>query len=313
MGEQAPVVASGPGAPALAPGRGDASPAEKPKEALQNPARQHPSAASAGETVAFKDAADGPAAAATPSPLKEASVGKGTATGGAVTASKEPPVLPSEPARNATSEAFAKAAAPDKIGGSNMFATDQPPGLSVTTPEHMVVLVGILAVILGIISCLRVVPPHLQPHYTDFRYLFDHEYEKQLLALTYQQFVVHAEKCKNAGKYLLTEKEWDDHFEIRSSNFIAPGNIYRLLAVMHPKFTGKEGFQYVTWVLAALVVAWMQFAIPSWIIWHSISTWDMQGVKDPLWFPQNLKRLGAYVAICQVFHDFTSLCVQNIL
>eukprot|EP00929_Paragymnodinium_shiwhaense_P039768 TRINITY_DN20849_c0_g1_i1.p1 TRINITY_DN20849_c0_g1~~TRINITY_DN20849_c0_g1_i1.p1 ORF type:complete len:333 (+),score=49.27 TRINITY_DN20849_c0_g1_i1:29-1000(+) len=62
-----------------------------------------------------------------------------------------------------------------------------------------------------------------------------------------------------------------DRLDPKSEDFVAPGNIYRLLAVLHP---GKVGWVlYMQWASKAAICAWMQVSMPIYIIRHIFQEW----------------------------------------
>jgi hypothetical protein len=107
------------------------------------------------------------------------------------------------------------------------------------------------------------------------------------------------------------QMEIDDKMDPKSEDFIAPGNIYRVLAVLHP---GKLG--YVTWsktAFKALVSAYMQIYIPYRIMRKTTEDWHCLGVKSPLWFLENAgsftSMMAALMSLCNMF---AGKCARNI-
>ena len=96
-----------------------------------------------------------------------------------------------------------------------------------------------------------------------------------------------------------------------STEFIAPGNIYRLLAVLHPGIIG-----YAAWfgyALRALIVAYMQIWIPYQIATNTLKRWQCLGVKSPLWFLANCGTFFAMVtALGTLCTMFAQKCVRHI-
>jgi len=97
-----------------------------------------------------------------------------------------------------------------------------------------------------------------------------------------------------------------------SKHFVAPGNIYRVLAVEHP---GRIGFkEYGNYCVKAGIVAYMQLYIPLSIIGGVFAEWQYAGFKSPMWFATNfwsfLTMLGGLGTLC---HSFKSYCEHLVL
>lgn len=99
------------------------------------------------------------------------------------------------------------------------------------------------------------------------------------------------------------EKEKKAQLDPESKDFIAPGNIYRLLAVLHPGVVG-----YVAWgkfAFKAAICAYMQLFLPYSIIKGIFKEWAILGVKSPVWFALNamtfITMFAALGSLCSLF------------
>jgi len=103
------------------------------------------------------------------------------------------------------------------------------------------------------------------------------------------------------------EKELDpDH-----PQFIAPGNIYRVLAVLHPGHIGW--FKWFHFIGQAFVVAYMQLYLPLGIVNDLFEDWEMNSVKSPLWFVEHgFTFLTQFGALASVLGIFSGLCETTI-
>jgi len=103
-----------------------------------------------------------------------------------------------------------------------------------------------------------------------------------------------------------------DKMDPKTDGFIAPGNIYRCLAVLHPGYIGYS--KWVQLALKALISSYMQLFIPYKIIRSSLDEWQMLGVKSPLWFMSNASTFASMMAaLLSLCNMFAGKCVMNIL
>jgi len=113
-----------------------------------------------------------------------------------------------------------------------------------------------------------------------------------------------------------TQEEIDAEYKARlsvdSDNFIAPGNIYRLLAVLHPGIIG-----YMMWskiAFKACVCAYMQVYLPFKMINNILLDWEFNGVKSPLWFMKEAAHFSTmFAALASLCTIFQGKCVKNVL
>jgi hypothetical protein len=109
-----------------------------------------------------------------------------------------------------------------------------------------------------------------------------------------------------AGAGLSKEEKEDiakQRMNIDSEHFVAPPNVFRICAVLHP---GKVGYpKYFQYCLQAGVTVYMQMFMPVKIIMDTLSAWKFGGVKSPIWFVSNamtfLTTFAALASICKVF------------
>lgn len=97
-----------------------------------------------------------------------------------------------------------------------------------------------------------------------------------------------------------------------SPHFIAPGNIYRLLAVLHP---GLIGFQaWFGYAFRGFICGYMQFYLPFNVITNVLTTWECVGIKSPLWFLANLTTFAAMAtALGSLSSMFAGKCSKHVL
>lgn len=105
--------------------------------------------------------------------------------------------------------------------------------------------------------------------------------------------------------------ELADRMDPKSTNFIAPGNIYRLLAVLHP---GKIGYhQWGKFAFKAGVCAYMQLYLPFKIIKNIFLEWTFHGYKSPLWFLSNgATFVTMFISVGSLCNLFAAKCAENI-
>lgn len=141
-------------------------------------------------------------------------------------------------------------------------------------------------------------------------------------------YEIHKNKLHHGAMY--TEAVWKERCDSmkapESSEFIAPGNIYRALAVLTPDNyfdadapeppTDKELSAYGNLCkrlcLKALIVAQMQLSLPAYIFMQDFNEWELTGVKAPLWFVFNPMALAAFMTIVTLFLSFAGKCVISI-
>jgi len=106
-------------------------------------------------------------------------------------------------------------------------------------------------------------------------------------------------------------KAAQDRLDPNSDKFICPGNIYRLVCVMHP---GEVGYkQWLKYCMKAGVCAYMQFYLPYNILSNILREWTFNGVKSPLYFGLNFfSFFTQFAALGNVCHLFVSKCTDVI-
>lgn len=107
-------------------------------------------------------------------------------------------------------------------------------------------------------------------------------------------------------------EERKDKMDPNTPGFIAPGNIYRCLAVNHPGVIGYRRWGQIAF--KALISAYMQLYIPYRIMKHTLEDWTLLGIKSPLWFASNAgtfaSMMAALLSLCNMF---ANKCVMNII
>ena len=104
--------------------------------------------------------------------------------------------------------------------------------------------------------------------------------------------------------------------DIGAADFLGHGNIFRVLAVLHPiplprgdtKRMPKGHLTLMKWIgfaMEAAVCAFMQVNLPLQILTDTLSKWELNGVKSPLWFIANLAffatTFATLASICNIF------------
>eukprot|EP00931_Biecheleriopsis_adriatica_P121055 TRINITY_DN96134_c0_g1_i1.p1 TRINITY_DN96134_c0_g1~~TRINITY_DN96134_c0_g1_i1.p1 ORF type:complete len:492 (-),score=120.24 TRINITY_DN96134_c0_g1_i1:43-1518(-) len=88
-----------------------------------------------------------------------------------------------------------------------------------------------------------------------------------------------------------------------SDQFVAKGNIYRVMAVVSPRRLGFA--KWFRLAAQAFVCAYMQLYLPYSIFMQVFSEWRLDGVKSPLWFASNAfhftTKVAALASVCKVF------------
>jgi len=98
-----------------------------------------------------------------------------------------------------------------------------------------------------------------------------------------------------------------------SENFIAPGNIYRVLAACPPGSPGVSFSRWLGWSSKAFICAYMQIYLPCGFLNDIFSEWKLDSIKSPIWFLTNagsfFTMFASLAAICSLF---ASKCSDNI-
>mmetsp|Transcript_99739 Transcript_99739/g.257707 ORF Transcript_99739/g.257707 Transcript_99739/m.257707 type:complete len:492 (+) Transcript_99739:58-1533(+) len=105
-------------------------------------------------------------------------------------------------------------------------------------------------------------------------------------------------------------KELADRLDPKSKDFIAPGNIYRLLAVCHPGVIGW--WAWLEFAVKAGICAYMQLFLPYKIIANTFKEWEIAGIKSPLWFIENALAFAAmFASLGSLCHVFQGKCATH--
>jgi len=116
---------------------------------------------------------------------------------------------------------------------------------------------------------------------------------------------------EESSKNPLHHDEQKARLDPMSPEFIAPGNIYRLLAVLHPGIIGFRAWG--GYAFRAAIVAYMQLWMPFQIITNTFKRWRWLGIKSPLWF---LANAGTFVAMVTALGSlcgmFAARCTSHI-
>mmetsp|Transcript_13200 Transcript_13200/g.24387 ORF Transcript_13200/g.24387 Transcript_13200/m.24387 type:complete len:462 (+) Transcript_13200:85-1470(+) len=108
-----------------------------------------------------------------------------------------------------------------------------------------------------------------------------------------------------------TEEEKKARLDPMSSEFIAPGNIYRLLAVLHPGILGCSA--WLKYAFKAAICAYMQLYLPYNVIKKVFRHWSLIGIKSPLWFVSNATTFASMLAaLGSLCNMFAGKCAKSI-
>jgi hypothetical protein len=77
--------------------------------------------------------------------------------------------------------------------------------------------------------------------------------------------------------------------------FIAPGNVYRLLAIMHPGVIGWHGYRVLAF--QAMICSFMQFYLPFCFTKSVLTHWEVAGVKSPFWYMESPVEIMAMMGL----------------
>lgn len=100
---------------------------------------------------------------------------------------------------------------------------------------------------------------------------------------------------------------------IDSHNFIAPGNVYRLLAMLTPKACGGW-VNYFTYAGHALVCAYMQLCLPLQLIRGTLYTWHLCGIKSFFWFATDFNEfVVSFVSLAALCFVVEGKCIESVV
>jgi len=136
----------------------------------------------------------------------------------------------------------------------------------------------------------------------------------RLALIAYLRSVWEGEARKNDPTISTVDKyeELKSRMDPKSTNFIAPGNIYRVTAVMHP---GVIGFRsWFLHFLGALVCAFIQLYVSVRIISDFSTEWECIGLKSPTWYSNNALDFLAMLAFTATLNlMFSGKASENII
>merc|ERR1740117_729387 len=97
--------------------------------------------------------------------------------------------------------------------------------------------------------------------------------------------------------------EFLDKLDPKAAEFIAPGNIYRMIAILSPEIVGMRWFVYLA---QGLICCFTQIALPMGLITGILSQYKCDGLKRPEWYVNNLGLLGteviALISLSNIFY-----------
>jgi hypothetical protein len=104
-----------------------------------------------------------------------------------------------------------------------------------------------------------------------------------------------------------------DKLDINSAKFICPGNIYRLVTVLHPGVVGFAAWgQYC---MKAGICAYMQLYLPINIMTHCFKIWQFNGVKSPVYYlmfgSSFFMQYLALASVCTLFASKTASVIET--
>jgi len=99
---------------------------------------------------------------------------------------------------------------------------------------------------------------------------------------------------------------------IDAENFIAPGNIYRLLALLTPERVG--GWRvYGRYAGRAFLTCYMQIILPYQLMATIIARWEFKGIKSIYYFAEDLpKFLTAFVSLAALCGVVQGKCIKSV-
>jgi len=109
------------------------------------------------------------------------------------------------------------------------------------------------------------------------------------------------------------QAELKKRLDPESADFIAPGNIYRVLAVLHP---GKIGWHsWASYAMKAGICAYMQVYLPFKFSTRVLIEWRLVGIKSPIWFTENAVHFASMFAalgsLCDVFRGKCAASIKD--
>jgi len=90
------------------------------------------------------------------------------------------------------------------------------------------------------------------------------------------------------------KKEEEEKHDPASEHFVAPCEIYRFMAVMHPGVVGYP--EYGSNAFQAGICAYMQVYLPVNIFLSTLVKWDFYGIKSPFWWVFNIVAFATKIA-----------------
>jgi len=109
------------------------------------------------------------------------------------------------------------------------------------------------------------------------------------------------------------EQEEKDKLDPNSDKFICPGNIYRLITVMHPGEVGVV--QWGSYVMKAAICAYMQFYLPINILMAVFKQWQFNSIKSPFYFIYNAgsfaTQFAALGSVCTLFANKCASVIEK--
>lgn len=192
----------------------------------------------------------------------------------------------------------------DGLNISTPFGVKTIPGIDLLKPEIKILksefqkhtVQGVVLLVVGFILYTLLVPSARANTRRQVQKIFAGDLEEDEDDLTEQE----------------KQKEMEERLDPNSANFIAPGNIYRLLAVLHP---GEIGFQnYFNIAFKAFVCAYMQVFLPVKIMINVFEEWSINGIKSPMYFIVDGQIFFAkFIALSSLCNLFASRCGENIV
>jgi len=118
---------------------------------------------------------------------------------------------------------------------------------------------------------------------------------------------VTAEEKHKEEEVLLQRMKIDSH------DFIAPGNIYRLLAMLTPQSVG--GWKnYLKYAANAFICSYMQLYLPWQLINGTLQHWRFLGIKSFFYFAGNVSDfMAAFVSLAALCTVVQGKCIQSVV
>eukprot|EP00929_Paragymnodinium_shiwhaense_P074074 TRINITY_DN3788_c0_g1_i4.p1 TRINITY_DN3788_c0_g1~~TRINITY_DN3788_c0_g1_i4.p1 ORF type:complete len:528 (+),score=84.47 TRINITY_DN3788_c0_g1_i4:68-1651(+) len=102
--------------------------------------------------------------------------------------------------------------------------------------------------------------------------------------------------------------------EYDSGDFVARGNIFRVLAVFEPRDPNVGWYRWSQYVIRGVLCAWMQLYLPYSMISEILGAWTFRGPKSIFWLSANFGQfLVMFVALGELASVFFGMAKKNFI